>query len=279
MFNELREINKRPEPYQFYTAAELWTDPHRAEKMLAYHLDDSIDAASRKSEFIERSVLWIKDYFALGAHSTIVDYGCGPGLYTKRFARYGMNVTGIDFSQKSLEFAQKAASKEQLEIEYIQADYLEYDPCKDYDLITMIFCDYCALSPVQRKNLLGKFRASLKQRGSVLLDVHSLSYYHSIEEKAIYEFNQMDNFWAVKDCYVFQNTFKYDLEKVILDKYTVIEKELRYIIYNWLQCFTPDDLVNEFNENGLEVTAIFSDVAGLCYNDRSFEIAVVARKG
>ena len=26
MFDKLKEINSRPEPYQFYTAEELWTD-------------------------------------------------------------------------------------------------------------------------------------------------------------------------------------------------------------------------------------------------------------
>jgi hypothetical protein len=28
MFEELERINERPEPFQFYTASDLWTDEH-----------------------------------------------------------------------------------------------------------------------------------------------------------------------------------------------------------------------------------------------------------
>jgi len=52
-------------------------------------------------------------------------------------------VTGVDFSHNSLE----------------------------YDLITMIMCDYTALSPMQRKKLLGIFCRILKPGGSIILDV------------------------------------------------------------------------------------------------------------
>ena len=34
MFNELKEINSRPEPYQLYTANALSTDKHTSQKML-----------------------------------------------------------------------------------------------------------------------------------------------------------------------------------------------------------------------------------------------------
>jgi len=59
MFKELKEINSRPAPFQFYTADELWTNEHTSKQMLEYHLNDSIDASSRNKNFIERSVaLW-----------------------------------------------------------------------------------------------------------------------------------------------------------------------------------------------------------------------------
>jgi len=54
MFNRLKEINSRPEPFQFYTANALWTDEHTSQMMLEYHLDESVDLSSRNKEFIER---------------------------------------------------------------------------------------------------------------------------------------------------------------------------------------------------------------------------------
>ena len=34
MFDELKDINSKPEPFEFYSAEDLWTDPHIAKKML-----------------------------------------------------------------------------------------------------------------------------------------------------------------------------------------------------------------------------------------------------
>ena len=39
MFELLEEIHTPPDPFQFYTAADLWTDEHTSERMLKFHLD------------------------------------------------------------------------------------------------------------------------------------------------------------------------------------------------------------------------------------------------
>jgi len=277
MFAELLEITKRPRPFEYYTAPELWTDEHTSGKMLEYHLDGSVDVASRNFDFIERSSEWMLRHFCLAAGSEIIDFGCGPGLYTSRFAKKGMRVTGVDFSGRSIEYARRAAREGGHDADYVCANYLEYESPKKFDLITMIMCDYCALSPGQRKEMLARFRRTLKPGGSVVLDIYSLNFYDAQEEKSIYEFNQMGSFWSENDYYSFQNTFKYNSEKVILDKYTIIEKTRTRVVYNWLQCFSVDSLKNEFEGNGLNIVGVFSDVSGAAYAPESPEIAVVAR--
>jgi len=37
MYKQLKEINSRPQPFEFYTAAELWTNEHTTKQMLKYH--------------------------------------------------------------------------------------------------------------------------------------------------------------------------------------------------------------------------------------------------
>ena len=81
MFELLREVNRRPEPFSAYTAPELWTDPHTSERMLAYHLDETVDAASRKPEFMDRSAQWIVSHFGLTPGARVADFGCGPGNF------------------------------------------------------------------------------------------------------------------------------------------------------------------------------------------------------
>jgi len=278
MFNNLKAINERPKPFQYYTAAELWTDEHTSKKMLDYHLNEEIDVSSRNARFINRSVSWIIEKFNLNNKSNVLDFGCGPGLYTNRFAERGINVTGVDFSKRSIEYAAQIASSKNLKVNYIHKNYLEYETQDRFDLITMIMCDYCALSPEQRGIMLNKFKELLKHSGNVLLDVYSLKSYNQREEIAAYEFNHLNNFWSPEDYYCFVNTFKYCDEKIILDKYTIIEKAQTRVIYNWLQYYSVETLRREFEDNGLEVLEFYSDVCGLPYDAESLEFAVVARQ-
>lgn len=278
MFKELKEINARPAPFQFYTAHELWTNGHTARRMLQYHLNETIDIASRNMNFIDRSVEWIVSHFGVDKNTEIADFGCGPGLYTTRLAQRNAIVTGIDFSENSLEYAKQVASKEDLKINYVLANYLDFETRNTFDLIIMIMCDLCALSPQQRRAMLSKFRSLLKPDGFVLLDVYSLNAFNQRAESATYELNQLDGFWSPEDYYCFVNTFKYEKEKVILDKYTIIEESGKRAVYNWLQYFSKGSLTKEFEENRFRVEEIYSDVAGKAFDSESTEFAAVAKK-
>jgi len=278
MFKELEEINSRPAPFEFYTADELWTNKHTSKQMLQYHLNETIDVSSRNSKFIERSVEWIVSRFGVDSNTEIADFGCGPGLYASSLTKKGAKVTGIDFSENSIKYAREVTEQNDLSIDYIHANYLEYETEKRFDLIIMIMCDFCALSPEQRKAMLTKFSSILNPGGSVLLDVYSLNSFNQKEESATYELNQLNSFWSPGDYYCFVNTFKYEEEKVTLDKYTIIEESRTRTVYNWLQHFSTESLSSEFEENGFKIEGLYSDVAGTPFHSESPEIAISARK-
>ena len=278
MFEELEKINERPEPLQFYTASDLWTDEHTSKQMPSFHLNKALDVSSRNVEFINRSVQWIASVFNIGRDTKIADLGCGPGLYAVRLAKRGANVTGIDFSKSSIEYAQEVAAREQLKINYVNQNYLEFETEDQFDLVLMIMCDFCALGPTQRKRILSIYHKILKPSGSALLDVYSLPAFEQRGEAATYEVNQLNGFWSPDKYDGFSNTFKYGQEKVILDKYTIIEPERTRQVYNWLQYFAPDDLGREFVDAGFFVKDIYSDVAGNPYNPKSSEFAVIVHK-
>ncbi len=278
MFKELKEINSRPKPFQFYTADELWANEHTSKQMLDYHLNEDIDVSSRNKKFIERSVEWIVSHFGVDNNTTIADFGCGPGLYTTRIAERGATITGIDFSENSLKYAKQVAEQKGLIINYVHTNYLDFETTNRFDLIMMIMCDYCALSSEQRKTMLSKFSSLVTPGGSVLLDVHSLNSFNQKKESATYELNQLNGFWSPNDYYCFINTFKYQEEKVTLDKYTIIEEAQNRVIYNWLQYFSKESLRKEFEENDFENVSFFSNVAGDIFDSESTEFAIVAKK-
>jgi len=278
MFEDLEKIHERPRPFEFYTASELWTDAHTSSQMLSFHLNEAMDVASRNSEFIHRSVKWIATEFGIGKGFKIADFGCGPGLYARRLARLGAHVTGIDFSERSIAYAKEMAARGHLKICYVRQDYLNFETEDRFDLVLMIMCDFCALSPTQRKTILNKFHKILRPGGAVLLDVYSQKAFDQKEEVATYGVDLLNGFWSPNMYYGFLNTFKYDQEKVVLDKYTIVEAERIRTVYNWLQYFAPEELAREFTAAGFFVEGVYSDVAGTPYSAESDEFAVIARR-
>ena len=94
----------------------------------------------------------------------------------------------------------------------------------------------------------------------------------------MYESNLLNGFWSPNDYYGFLNTFKYELEKVVADKYTIIEKDRTRSIYNWLQYFDVTVLKRELAAAGLQVETLLGDVAGSAYDPKAYEYAFVARR-
>ena len=278
MFEELEKMNTRPKPFEFNTVSDLWTDEYTSKQMLSFHLNEKVDISSRNAAFIEQSVEWIASYFNIGAGTKIADFGCGPGLYTTRLAKKQADVTGIDFSERSIEYAEGISEKKGLSIRYIHQNYLDFETDDRFHLILMIMCDFCALSPAHRKKILTKFHTLLEPDGYVVLDVYSLNAFEEREEIAKYETNILNGLWSPNKYYGFLNTFKYEMEKVVLDKYTLIEADRNRTIYNWLQYFSPEALEKEVMECGLMIEKLYSDVAGSPFDPKNKEFAVVIKK-
>ena len=277
MYRRLREINRRPSCFEEYTAADLWTDEHTSAQMLALHLDGSVDTSSRRTEFLDKSAKWMVSRFGLATGRAVADFGCGPGLYTWRLAASGARVTGIDFSERSIRYARELALRQGQRVEHVHADYLDFETDERFDLVTMIMCDYCALSREQRLGLLDTFRTRLNAGGAVLLDVYAIAAFAAGEEAATYAHHQ-GGFWSPEPHFVFQNTFKYQAERVLLDKYTIVEKARTRVVFNWLQCFDREGLRNEIEGQGLVIEEVLGDVAGGPFDPASPEFAVIARK-
>jgi SAM-dependent methyltransferase len=278
LFETLERINERPDVYSRYTADALWTSPDISEMMLRYHLDGNVDLASRRSAFIESSLSWIGDKFELGPDKRVIDLGCGPGLYVNRLAHTGAHVTGVDFSPRSIEYAQASAERSGVDVDYRLGDYLALDIEPGYDLAMMIMCDYCALSPEQRRRLLGRVGELLTPGGAFLFDVNSLALYDTWEEMAAYGEGMMDGFWSSEPYYGFQNTFRYDEVKVVLERYLIIERQRTTEYFNWFQHYSLESLTAEVESAGLVVDEAFGDVAGEEFDYSLPEFAVVVRR-
>jgi len=277
LYSILQEQNARPRPFSTYTAEELWTDPHVARQMLAYHLDPDQDLASRNHAFIQRSVRWLERTFELGEGRRVLDLGCGPGLYANALAASGASVTGVDFSRSSLDHARRVSESEGVEVAYHAGNYLTLDLTGSFDLVLLIFGDFCPLGPDQRRSLLDRIRGWLAPGGRFAFDVSSHAQYHGLEEFAQYEVFSDGGFWSAEPHFVFSNRFKYPEEMAYLDRYLVVEANRRRELFNWIQCYDLQSLEMEMNAAGWEVESTPGNLAGDPQTPGADFFGVVAR--
>jgi len=279
MFNKINNATAKPAVWSKYTADVLWTDSHIAKQMLAFHLNPDLSLASRTASFIEESVEWLVSEFKLGNTSKVIDFGCGPGLYTHAIKAKGIGtVVGLDFSENSLKHAAEQAKLANLDIDYQYGNYLEFSDPRKFDLITLVMCDLCALNPEQRSGLYKKFQSLLAPNGSIALDVYTATRFTKQSESLSLEKNSMNGFWSQKDYWCIQSSFKYDDEKVTLDKYVISQEDKEWTVFNWLQHFTIEDLSQELESHGLEIKNTYSDLRGTPLADGDEMALVIGHK-
>jgi SAM-dependent methyltransferase len=277
VFSFLAEQNRRPPLFSVHTAEELWTDPHIAEQMLSFHLDPDQDLASRNHAFIQESIRWLNGRFDLAAGKRVLDLGCGPGLYANGLAALGASVTGVDFSGNSIRHARSVASASKLGVDYLQADYLELRLAETFDLILLIFGDFCALGPDRRRRLLDNARKWLSPGGRFVFDVSSAALFERIQESVSYEAAPEGGFWSAEPHFSFTHRFKYEADMAYLDRYAVIEENRHREVFNWIQCYDRSSLESELRDAEWIAEETFGDVAGGILDPDADFFAVVAR--
>ncbi len=149
-----------------------WNDPAFSQRMLALHLSQEHDWASRRTALVEKHVAWIEQTFLKGK-SRILDLGCGPGLYALRLARRGHDCTGLDFSPASIAHAKSRALAEGLSIDYRLEDVRKADFGSGFDLIMMIFGEFNVFRPREANAILLKASKALNFGGRILIECHT----------------------------------------------------------------------------------------------------------
>jgi len=275
--SQLIELQQKPAPF---TPGEplFWDDPHISAQMLAAHLSPDIDAASRRPETIDRSVQWLIEMLGLSTGDSLLDLGCGPGLYASRFAQAGFHITGVDYSLRSIEYASKFAKENHLDITYRYQNYLELDDESKYDAALLIYGDFCPLNPEQRKRLLNNIHRALKPNGKFVLDVSTRECRKKHGNKNGWYASQ-SGFWKPGPHLVFEEGFDYPEQSIWLDQYTIIEADGKVSVYrNWFQDYTSESITAELAQAGFSVENLWGDLTGTPYTPASEWIGLITHK-
>lgn len=277
VFNQIKTYSKRPKIYEGGTL-KLWEDEHISKGMLESHLSPDADGASRKHAFIEASVNWIEQTVPPHAYPKLIDFGCGPGMYTSRLAKKGYDVTGLDISKRSIAYAIDQASASSLNIDYRVVNYLEFDEVEKYDVAILIYYDYGALSDEGRNKVLTNIYRALKPGGKLIFDVLTPKHFEGKPESTDWYVSEKQGFFKETEHICLESHLIYN-DNLRLDQYLIIDSYDQVdVVRSWDYCFTPDILLNEARPIGFKQIAYYSDVTGKPFDDTSKSLCMVLEK-
>ena len=257
--DKLYHAAQRPKLYEKGDCT-MWTDEHISRKLLELHLDPDIDSASRSQESINRTLEFIFS-FCRAPQMSILDLGCGPGLYLEKLSEQGHRCTGIDFSKNSISYAIEQSRKKGLGIEYLHQDYLALSFENHFDLIILIYTDLGVLLPEERGNLLDRIYRALKPEGVFIFDVlndRNLEQKFREDQTWSYEFS---GFWKPGPYLELANGFHYPENRVFLKQHTIIDESDQIRTYRfWTHYFNTLEMQTILSSRGFTGTEYFENI-------------------
>jgi len=215
--DDLRRLMEPSRPFAGHDNIP-WHEPHFSERMLAEHLDQGHDLASRRSAIIEDQVRWIHENVLDGESARILDLACGPGLYANLLAGLGHEVTGIDVSPASIVYARDHANHGAI---FIEGDIRDAEYGSGYLLVMLLYGEFNVFSPDDAAVILSRASQSLSPGGTVLLEVNSAE---ALRRRATRNFQVLDSgLFATEPHLLLEEGAWHDDEAALVTRYTVIQ--------------------------------------------------------
>lgn len=276
MLQEIKKYMHRPKLYA-PSNSKFWDDPHISKGMLSAHLTPTLDSATRNTSFVDQSTRWIAQLAPPMHYPNLLDLGCGPGIYAERFHDAGYQVSGIDLSGRSIEYAKNSADALHKQIRYQVADYLALDFSSEFDIATLIYCDFGALSTDNRAKLLQRIHATLRPGGILLFDVFTPNQYVNISEYQHWHYEER-GFWSQEPALCLESFYRYEEDRTFMNQYIVLTAQDFHCYNIWDHTFTQDELSQDLQNAGFMVKGFYADVGGAPFIANSKQFCVVAKR-
>lgn len=258
-----------------------WDEPEFSRRMLAEHLTQRHDAASRRFDKIDGHVDWIHRELLAGEPARVLDLGCGPGLYTSRLAGLGHECVGVDISPASIAFATAQADERGLRCSYTLQDIRTADYGVGYGLVMLIFGEFNVFRRRDAKAILEKAHAALSPGGVLLLEPHTFA--------AVREMGEMGARWYSADRGVFSDepylclreSFWHAELAAATERYYVVDAETGGVIRyaSSMQAYTDAEYRGLLAECGFREIAFHAAMGGGADERERGLVVIVARRG
>ena len=222
--NLLDIIHRNPNPTPWAEGEKIaWDNPAFSERILAEHLSQEHDEASRRTELIDAHVDWLHNALLKRQPAQVLDLCCGPGLYTSRLTKLGHRCTGIDFGPASIRYAREIAEAEKLNAAYTQEDIRRADYGEKNDLVMMLFGETNVFQKDDLRKILKKAAKSLKKGGTLLLEAHTFEAVANIGTEMPLWYSEKNGLFSEQAHLCLTEAFWDEKESVATQRYYVVD--------------------------------------------------------
>ena len=214
---------------------------------------------------VEAQVAWLLDHLALPPQATVLDIGCGPGLYSQQLAQAGYRVTGIDVARPFLDYAEAQAKKQGLACVYRPLSMFELIFEAEFELVLLINSVLKQLTLAELPSLLTHLKAALKPGGHLIAEFSIAPAYDAGAEPTINEsvafypcsiWSQQFHLWLIRNL-----TFPASRERVT--HHLILEPDAQPQEY-WSRypLYPRSDLIDLLTGYGFQIREIFGPILG-----------------
>jgi SAM-dependent methyltransferase len=274
-------INRIPRPAPWAEGDKIpWNEPGFSARMLREHLSQEHDAASRRSTIIDRQVEWIHQALLDGRATSVLDLGCGPGLYASRLACRGCRCTGIDFSPASIAYARQQAESQKLDCQFIEGDLRTVNFGKGFGLVMFIFGELNVFRPQDAHLILQKAYDALDPNGLLVLEPHTFEAVWGLGEQSSNWYSTPNGLFSEKPHIYLQESFWDESTCTATQRYFIVDAEsgtmTRYA--STMQAYTDDQYRSLLQECGFREVEFHPSLEGKETDYGQELLAITARK-
>lgn len=261
-----------------------WDDAEFSERMLAEHLRQDHDAASRRFVKIDEQVRWIDGALLSGEPTRVLELACGPGLYTSRLARLGHECVGIDFAPAAVRYASEEAERDGLACSYELADVREAVLGEvvggGFGLVMLIFGQFNVFRRDEARGLLERAFDALAPGGQLLLEPQRFATVEEGGRAGASWYSASEGLFSSRPHLCLTESFWNEEERASTLRFLIVDAETsevtRYAMSN--EAYSDDEYVAMVREAGFEEVRLLPSLIGVEDESQSANLVVTARK-
>jgi SAM-dependent methyltransferase len=274
-------VNRTPLPAPWAEGDKIpWNDPDFSRRMLAEHLSQAHDAASRRFDIVDRHVAWIFRALLGGRPARVLDLGCGPGLYASRLARLGCECTGIDFGPASIVYARGQAQVEGLPCTYVEQDVRTAEYGQGYALAMFLYGEINVFRPAEARAILERAGRALAEGGALLLEVHTFDVVRRLGQEPPAWYSAPAGLWSDRPHLVLTESFWDPGLATATERYFIVDAQTAAVTRHAAatQAYTADQYRALLESAGLPNVAFYPTLDGTPGDPPGDFVTIVARR-